>query len=522
MCQLSHYSLLVRDILDNKHFHQAEVIAGSGGLHNTIKWVHVLEVSNVQKLLKGHELILTTGVSFQHQQEDFFQFVEGLIEANCAGLCIEYGAYIQKVPEAIIQLADDYHFPIIVFHEEVPFVEITQDLHTLIINHQYSMIAKLENYSQLLHKETLHAQNSEQLLKPLYEYLKIQTIYEVEGKEPIFYPNMAKKQREALLQKKSNPNHVTQFLTKPIYLFDHTYGELTLYSEEKEITEFELLILDRTITALAQLLLRDLYVDERKRKEDAKWLEEWLEGAHSESEIKQFLLAEWPSFRKTESTVFILTLPRNEKNQQLDRTYFKLNCHTIFDKKGFLSFVIERKNDFVFILLNRQDTESMKGRLQDCLVKFETSNLIEGQEMAVGKVVKDLTKVHESYKSAQDTLYIIRHVETASHFYDELYVFHLIYQMQKHTNLKEMMEELLQPLIDFDEKHNGQLVETLEVYMQSNGSKQETAKRLYIVRQTLYHRLRKIESLIGKDFMKGENRLALEWMLFARKFINRK
>ncbi|MBD8025910.1 PucR family transcriptional regulator [Ureibacillus sp. Re31] len=519
---MSYYSLLVRDILDNKHFHQAEVIAGSGGLHNTIKWVHVLEVSNVQKLLKGHELILTTGVSFQHQQEDFFQFVEGLIEANCAGLCIEYGAYIQKVPEAIIQLADDYHFPIIVFHEEVPFVEITQDLHTLIINHQYSMIAKLENYSQLLHKETLHAQNSEQLLKPLYEYLKIQTIYEIEGKDPIFYPNMAKKQREALLQKKSNPNHVTQFLTKPIYLFEHTYGELTLYSEEKEITEFELLILDRTITALAQLLLRDLYVDERKRKEDAKWLEEWLEGAHSESEIIQFLLAEWPSFRKTESTVLILSLPRNEKNQQLDRTYFKLNCHTVFDKKGFLSFVIERKNDFVFILLNRQDTESMKGRLEDCLVKFETSNLIEGQEMAVGKVVKDLTKVHESFKSAQDTLYIIRHVETASHFYDELYVFHLIYQMQKHTNLKEMMEELLQPLIDFDEKHNGQLVETLEVYMQSNGSKQETAKRLYIVRQTLYHRLRKIESLIGKDFMKGENRLALEWMLFARKFINRK
>lgn len=68
-------------------------------------------------------------------------------------------------------------------------------------------------------------------------------------------------------------------------------------------------------------------------------------------------------------------------------------------------------------------------------------------------------------------------------------------------------------------KNNGQLLETLEVYLQTNGSKQETARRLYIVRQTLYHRIRKIESLLGEDFMNGEKRLALEFMLLARKFL---
>ncbi len=511
--------LQVVNILDNRHFKKAEVIAGFSGLHNIIKWVHVLEVSNVQKLLKGYELILTTGVSFQNDSEQFKKFVEGLIEANCAGLCIEYGPYIQSVPIQIFELANEHHFPIIVFHQEVPFVEITQDLHSLIINNQYSMIAKLEAYSQSINKEALHTHNVEHLLKLMYKYLKIQTVYEVEGREPIFFPNMQKTQKELLLQKKENGNYANHFKSQTIHLFEHNYGEIILYSEEKEITEFELLILDRTATAMAQLLIRNLYVEEKKGLEDAKWLEEWLDGKHSKEEIWQFVNSQWPSYKPKESTTLIISIPRNDKNKQLDTTYFKLFCNAIFDKKGFYTFALEKKNDLILILLNRQDSSSIKSRLQEGIMKLELADMLLNQEIAVGKIVKDLSSIHESYQSAIDTLFISKKIDTTSYFYDELYIYHLIYKLQKHTNLEAMIYEYLQPLIDFDKKHDGKLLETLEVYLQFNGSKQETAKRLFIVRQTLYHRLRKIESLLGKDYMKAENRLALEFMLKARKFI---
>lgn len=45
--------------------------------------------------------------------------------------------------------------------------------------------------------------------------------------------------------------------------------------------------------------------------------------------------------------------------------------------------------------------------------------------------------------------------------------------------------------------------------------KKDTAERLFIVRQTLYHRLEKIEQLLGSDFMQTEKRLALELILFS-------
>lgn len=49
----------------------------------------------------------------------------------------------------------------------------------------------------------------------------------------------------------------------PIFLFGQEYAELFICSEDIPISEYDLLILDRTATALAQHLLREMYVEEK-------------------------------------------------------------------------------------------------------------------------------------------------------------------------------------------------------------------------------------------------------------------
>lgn len=90
------------------------------------------------------------------------------------------------------------------------------------------------------------------------------------------------------------------------------------------------------------------------------------------------------------------------------------------------------------------------------------------------------------------------------------------------VNLQEVIQDYLQPVIEYDKKYNSKLLETLQVYLQTNGSKQQTANQLFIVRQTLYHRLKKLESLLGENFMKGHNRITLEFMLLANSLIEEK
>src|SRR5690606_38986135 len=85
--------------------------------------------------------------------------------------------------------------------------------------------------------------------------------------------------------------------------------------------------------------------------------------------------------------------------------------------------------------------------------------------------------------------------------------------------LQEVVLEYLEPVIAYDKKNNGKLMETLKTYLSCNGSKQETANRLFIVRQTLYHRIQKLEKLLGADFMNHEKRLAIEFMILSYEFL---
>ena len=138
-----HLPLTVSDILSRKHFEQAIMIAGEDGLNRIVKWVHVVEVTNIRNLLNGDELILSTGVAWKGNEELFVSILHQLIEIHAAGLCIEMGTYLSVIPDEAIRIANQNNFPIVIFQKEVPFVEITQDIHTMIIHKQYRKISDL-------------------------------------------------------------------------------------------------------------------------------------------------------------------------------------------------------------------------------------------------------------------------------------------------------------------------------------------------------------------------------------------
>ena len=97
-----------------------------------------------------------------------------------------------------------------------------------------------------------------------------------------------------------------------------------------------------------------------------------------------------------------------------------------------------------------------------------------------------------------------------SYFYEDLYIFRLVLIADDKGVLKEFISDYLGPILSYDQKKNGELLKTLNIYLQCKGSKTETAEQLHIVRQTLYHRLDKIYELIGNDFMESYKRQAIE------------
>ena len=525
----------VNDILERKHFDKINVIAGKEGLNRLVKWVHVVEVTNIRKLLNGNELILSTGVAWRNNEEVFISLLEQLIDADAAGLCIEIGTYTNSIPQEVISIADQFQFPIILFLDEVPFVEITQDIHALLINHQYKIISDLESYSQELNKRLLTIEHYIEILKFIQQYLKVQVIITFSNREIEFFPELDEKEQSEILaaikaideQSLTNTERTLSVASTPIHLLGDNYAELTIATKAGVLSEFEHLILDRTATALAQLLLREMYVEEKKRVEETEWISRWLNGEQDSDSIREYLRFHSPKTKPKGAVVCFCKHDSFPQYSNLDFTYFKLYFRTILEQHGFNLLAIEKQNAIIFIILNERNPSTWKKRMQEAIERLLKSEIKIGKNhsdllIGIGKFVEELTNIHISYQTAIETIRIKERLpnEQKSHFYDDLHIFRLISLLNRHADLHMLAIEYLQPIIDYDKKYNGKLMETLKTLLASNGSKQETAKKLFIVRQTLYHRIQKLEKLLGNDFMEHEKRLAIEFMILAYDFIH--
>src|SRR5690625_4671504 len=131
---MEHLKITIDSILKRGLFRDSVLIAGTKGRNREIKWTHILEMDAFDSFINGGELILTTGSNIDFDSAKGLSKVKKLIDSEVAGICVELGTHVKKIDDAIIELANHHAFPIITFTETVKFVDITQDLHTIIIN----------------------------------------------------------------------------------------------------------------------------------------------------------------------------------------------------------------------------------------------------------------------------------------------------------------------------------------------------------------------------------------------------
>jgi purine catabolism regulator len=521
--------LTIREILKRRRFETAEVVAGTDGLNRLVKWVHVVEVIQIRKLLNGNELILTTGVGWKSDKKLLISLITQLIECNTSGLCIEMGTHTTTIPQEVIEIANNHQFPIILIHVEVPFVEITQDIHSLLINQHYQMISNLESYSQQLNKKLLEINHYEEILKLLHQYLDdAEAVALIKQNEINMIPALPETKRKLLLltMKESQSKGYPYVARQPVQILGSQYAELVIITREREINEFDLLILDRTTTALAQHLLRDLYVGEKRKLEETEWMTDWLQGRHSAEEIHQHLVYLEPGLKLNGGIVCICKVNPIQSTSLNEGTYFKLLFRTIFEQHGFALFSADIRHHMIFILGNKRGIKTWKERMIEAFTRLEQVDYsgkhnISSISFGVGKFATKLSDIHNSYKKAKETLLLqdMLSQESKIYFYDDLHLYRIISLINKHSDLQEIVLEYLAPIMEYDKKYNGKLMETLKTYLACNGSKQETAKRLFVVRQTLYHRIEKLEGLLGSNFMSPEKRLAIEIMILASEYL---
>src|SRR5215472_10623726 len=120
---------------------QPRVLAGAERLDTPVRWVHAIELADAARLLRGGEIVLTTGIVLPGEDDKLAAYVAGLAGVGVSALAVELGRrYTGGLPAALVAAARARGLPLIVFEREVPFVGITEAVHALIVDDQLGQL----------------------------------------------------------------------------------------------------------------------------------------------------------------------------------------------------------------------------------------------------------------------------------------------------------------------------------------------------------------------------------------------
>src|SRR3954453_13031214 len=111
-----------------------EVVVGEGLLDRPVRWVHTSELAEAAYLLRGGELLLTTGLGITGRGAvGEAAYVAALADRGVAALALELGWTFPEAPRALIRACREHRLPLVVLREIVPFVEMTEQVQAAIL-----------------------------------------------------------------------------------------------------------------------------------------------------------------------------------------------------------------------------------------------------------------------------------------------------------------------------------------------------------------------------------------------------
>ncbi|MFJ8512217.1 PucR family transcriptional regulator [Lysinibacillus xylanilyticus] len=526
---MSKHSLLVRDVLKRKHFKSAKLIAGQQGLNRQVLWTHILEIKDFDTLINGGELILTTGVGLQLERETQIAYLQNLIRNGAAALCIEIGDYFDYVPVELVAMANAHDFPIIIFEEVVRFIDITQDLHTYIINQHQQALTQLDIISKTFMELSLMPNGILKILQVLHQDTDALFLFVSEDTKNFYYPMEAKKYlqlmedhcqqlelQEPIQQLSFDKDH---FVIIPVNGLGQVWGYLCMHSLLPKPNDYTLLNLERATMSIAQILMRNRMLQERQQSREDEFILALIQGEPIDLQYYQSYLPLENRNLYYRVVVFNMLDYANtfsEEDWQEIQLQNVMFVRSILKKLGFFPTVSVRQHEIIILAFYiaaddmEENRDSFNQAIQQ-IVARKTPQLFEQITLTFGisNVYQSINNVQKGYKEAKTTIQM-QHNELASSIYHkDLGVYRLLLH-QDHAALLQYVKDYLQEILLIDQKNGNDLYQTLCVYLACNGAKNDTAEQLFIVRQTLYKRIERLENILGADFLQAPHRLNIE------------
>ncbi|MEN1759018.1 PucR family transcriptional regulator [Anoxynatronum sibiricum] len=541
----------IEDVMKMECMKKCRLIAGFGGIRNTVSKVNIMADPDVLEWVEAGELLLTTAYSFK--QDDIGeqkQFVKKSAEMGLAGLGIKIQPYLKELHPEIIQLANTLNFPIIELHDAIPFSEIMTPIFQEIFNKQASLLKRIEKIHEQLMHVMLSGGDLKAIIGVVADNVRNPVLVKLESHDewltewtaatPEMQEALAENARQFLKQAEQrgdrnrfSENMVTLMqqrirrMVMPIVVKSRVTGYLMTWAVGTPLGGFDLSVLESASTTIALEVLRQLSVMDVENR----YRTEFFEDLISMDDTRKKKAVEKASlFHLNPGDYYLMVVIKIDRTPEglTDEVFQKMSWITqetdAYLRDTQLHALVISKTDSLNVIFTSAAEKLLNEQVatysQQLLARKPKKLRDIGFRVGIGRCYRHLEQVDKSYT---DAVKAIQHGpligETEVIYFEQLG----IYKILCHPSLKEELERFYQavllPLVRYDEKKSTELVKTLEVYYQQGGNLRKTAEVLFTHYNTTLYRMESIQRITGMDLNHHKDRLNLEVALKVKKML---
>ena len=523
-------SLTVRDTLAVPAVRAGlpQVLAGHDNLDRPVRWVHAGEVSNMASLLTGGELLLTTGMGIGSRASEQRAFIGRLAATGVAALVVELGTTFQRMPEAMIEAASERELPLIALYREIPFVAVTEAVHSEIVSSHYALMRQGEQIRQRLRDLILDGSGIPEVLEALAATLRAPVFLESADGRLLSNASPAGYDLEPLdLWEGAGraPDAAASYAASVRRGGGVGDGRLIAMDLRSPVQALAKIAIDHAADIIALALLRERHEEELVDRKRGQFLSQLADGRIAPATARRAAMAAGLTNLRE------LVLP------------IAADVHTAVtltagDWAGALHEIHQRAlGDGVQLIVGRRETASrvlglavLPERGRRAITAATVANALRtvlGQRLAVERVVVVVGRPTPTEGAGDELRLTDKGAASAVVLEDRpwhdggsLDLRCLLWGLRSDADLVAFVERSLGGLLEHDRQRKQPLLPTLEALLASGGRKAEAARALHLNRQALYQRLARIEQRLGVDLGDPECLLGLHVAVCARQYLD--
>ena len=177
------------------------------------------------------------------------------------------------------------------------------------------------------------------------------------------------------------------------------------------------------------------------------------------------------------------------------------------------SVLYERENLLTCIICLSKDPTAarLKTWLRDLGRQMRTENGVR-LSIGIGNLCQSISDYRRGFAEASEALQMGQNLNQdggVTHFND-LGVYRYLYKIARMDDLRDMYQDQVARIANYDRRKGTDLLDTLETYLECAGNLTKTSNRLFVHRNTLIQRLERLQSLCDIDLQERSNWLTLQ------------